>query len=192
MQRIVLAALVTGLGSMLFLGSSGQAQDEARAATISGSVIPDQLAAPVASGSVLRVTSPGLEICAEVPVGPDLAFRGSIASTNGHGCRLAPGDGLGFWLIRPDGSVELLSPVGGQQPVWAPGANLRVDLGAVPCPEPCLPPEVAGPPDPELLPTTGVGNSGGWELRWKAPLVAALVAPAIIAVVYIGRRKASA
>lgn len=175
MWRIFLGVAAVGLGISLHLATTSYAQDGeqgAENAKVSGRVMPTDLAGPVPAGSKVRITSAQMQTCAEVDVGGDLTFNASLPARDG--CSLSPGDSLGFWLIRPDGSIELLSPVGGEQPVWAPGADLRVDLGAVPCPEPCLPPEVAGPPDAELLPTTGSGESQDWGLAWKVPLIAAL------------------
>ncbi len=193
MWRIVSGVAAIGLALSLHLGTTSFAQDGGQSADnakVSGKITPTELQTPVPPGSKVRITSPRMETCAEADIARDLTFDVSLPARNG--CILSPGDSLGFWLIRPDGSIELLSPVGGPQPVWAPGANLRVELGAVPCPEPCQPPEVAGPPDVELLPRTGTGDSAGGDVRWKGPLAAALAAPAIIALAYIRRRKASA
>lgn len=163
-------------------GMAGAAAQEANAADISGT-----FTMPVPDNSTLRITNPRMETCAEIPLGVTVISY-NAAVTTGAKCQLSSGDALGFWLIYPNGALELLTPATGQLTRWAPGAKLSVNLGRVPCADPCPPPEAAGAADPGLtLPPTGTGASGNSWLPLTA--LALLVFPAALAVLTARRRR---
>jgi len=163
-------------------GVAGTAAQEANAADISGA-----FTIPVPDNSMLRITSPRMETCAEIPLGVSVVSYKAVVTT-GAKCQLSPGDALGFWLIYPNGGIELLAPATGTLAPWAPGSRLSVDLGRVPCADPCPPPEAAGAADPGVtLPPTGTGASGASQLPLTA--LALLVFPAALAVLTARRRR---
>ena len=180
--RIVAACF--GLAFLATLvGVTTTAAQEPTSADVSGAfriAIPDN--------SRLRITSPRAEVCAEIPLGSSaVSYRAVIAPS--ATCQLSPRDALGFWLIYPNGAIELLAPATGQPAQWAPGVKLSFDLGRVPCPEPCRPPDVAGAPDPEFtLPRTGTGSDAGSWQPWIALVL--LAVPAVsIALFALKRRR---
>ncbi len=153
MKRRLVAACLGVAFLATVAGVMTTAAQESKSADVSGTIT-----FAVSDNSRLRITSPRMEVCAEIPLGISaVSYRAVIAAT--ATCQLSPRDALGFWLVYPNGALELLAPSTGQLAQWVPGAKLFLDLGRVPCPEPCRPPDVAGAPDPEFtLPRTGTGS----------------------------------
>jgi hypothetical protein len=184
MTRLCLVLVASCIG-IIGLGrhstASGQERTDAARLAI-------EITLPIEPGSKLRVMAASGDICAEIPLE---AARTSYAAevTSGDGCRVAKGDALAFWLVHPNGGIELLSQVDGTPASWDAGATIEVRLGAVPCPEPCNPPAPGGSRDPEPagLPETGTRVDGSQP--WSRLLPLALAVPAMLVWLEWRRRR---
>lgn len=106
-----------------------------------------------------------------------------------QGLAFSEGDQLIFWLTSADGSgVQPLNVLGSADSRWTAGFH-SVDLGRVPCPDPCLPPPGAGPLDIGL-PQTGDGPAAGpsVSLWWTLPVGASLIAAVGVGLLLSRRR----
>lgn len=153
----------------------------------------------VAPGSRIVVSSERLIRCLmSEPLTDSLRFEIAVPRSAGcqeslfpesRGLAFSDGDQLIFWLTSADGTGgELLSVLGTAESRWAGGFH-SVDLGRVPCPDPCLPPPGADPADIGL-PGTGDGSATGpgAGLWWALAVGASLIAAAAVGLLLSRRR----
>lgn len=175
MKRRIFAACIGITFVATLAGVLPAAAQDSKSADVSG-----KFTIAVPDNSKLRIVNSRAEVCAEIPLGvAAVSYRAVITAS--AACQLSPGDALGFWLIYPNGAIDILSPSAGQLAQWIPGGKLSLDLGRVPCPDPCRPPDIAGAPDPVIaLPRVGTGSHA--ESRLPLMALGLLVFPAALLV----------